>query len=253
MTDAGDSNPPTPEEHQTRLPPAVDKVVEMVADKLEEVKPVLRGWIHAGMIPLLTAAFAVLIALSPTSLTRVGSSIYAASAILLFSVSGMYHRGNWQPKLLAFWRRFDHANIYVFIAGTYTPFAFLYLDGAARWWLFGIVWGCALAGAIFKILVPNAPRWISTPLYIALGWVALAFAPNFINGGSDFPTWINISCLVLVAVGGVFYTLGGVVYGTKWPNPSPRFFGFHEVFHAFTAAAFVVQYIAVSIATYSLR
>jgi hypothetical protein len=129
------------------------------------VKPFLRGWIHAGMIPLLTAAFAVLIVLSPTPLTRVGSSVYAASAILLFAVSGMYHRGNWQPKLLAFWRRFDHANIYIFIAGTYTPFAFLYLHGAARWALFGIVWGCAVAGAVFKIVMPNAPRWVSTPLY----------------------------------------------------------------------------------------
>src|SRR5690348_5524103 len=133
---------------------AVEKAVERVADKLDEVKPLLRGWIHAGMIPLLTAAFAVLIVLSPTPLTRVGSSVYAASAILLFSVSGMYHRGNWQPKLMAFWRRFDHANIYIFIAGTYTPFAFLYLHGWTRWALFGIVWGCAAAGAVFKILVP---------------------------------------------------------------------------------------------------
>lgn len=231
----------------------VDKVVERVADKLDEVKPLLRGWIHAGMIPVLTAAFAVLIALSPTPLTRVGSSVYAASAILLFTVSGMYHRGNWQPKLLLFWRRFDHANIYIFIAGTYTPFAFLYLTGAARWWMFGIVWGCALAGATFKILAPNAPRWVSTPLYIALGWVVVFFIPDIIDGSHRYPTWMNITCLVLVASGGILYTLGGVVYGAKWPNPSPLVFGFHEIFHSFTAAAFVVQYIAVSFATYNLR
>jgi hemolysin III len=232
---------------------SVDKAVELVADKLDEVKPLLRGWIHAGMIPLLTAAFAVLIVLSPTPLTRVGSSVYAASAILLFAVSGLYHRGNWQPKLMAFWRRFDHANIYIFIAGTYTPFAFLYLHGASRWALFGIVWGCAVAGAVFKILIPNAPRWISTPLYIALGWVAVIFIPGFIDGAKHFPTWVNISSLVLVATGGILYTLGGVVYAAKKPNPSPTIFGFHEVFHAFTAAAFVVQFIAVSFATYELR
>ncbi|GAC1383072.1 MAG: hemolysin III family protein [Marmoricola sp.] len=235
------------------LASGVDKAVERVADKLEEVKPLLRGWIHAGMIPLLTAAFAVLIVLSPTTLTRVGSSVYAASAILLFAVSGMYHRGNWQPRLLAFWRRFDHANIYIFIAGTYTPFAFLYLHGTARWALFGIVWGCAVAGAVFKILMPNAPRWVSTPLYIALGWVVVFFIPSFIDGARHFPTWVNISCLVLVAIGGVLYTLGGVVYAARRPNPIPTVFGFHEVFHAFTAAAFVVQFIAVSFATYELR
>jgi len=246
---------PDPSDPHERSPiiEGVDRVVERVVDKLEEVKPRLRGWIHAGMIPVITAAFAVLIALSPTPLTRVGSSVYAASAILLFSVSGMYHRGNWQPKLLAFWRRFDHANIYIFIAGTYTPFAFLYLSGAARWWMFGIVWGCAFAGAAFKIVMPDAPRWISTPLYIALGWVVVFFFPALIDGARRFPLWINISCLVLVATGGLLYTLGGVVYAAKKPNPRPLTFGFHEVFHAFTAAAFVVQFIAVSFATYELR
>jgi hemolysin III len=230
-----------------------DRVLEKVADKLEEVKPRLRGWLHAGAVPFLTAAFAVLIVLSPTAITIVGSSIYAASALLLFTISGIYHRGTWPPRVLLFWRRFDHANIYIFIAGTYTPFAFLYLHGAARWILFGVVWGCALAGTVFKMGWPHAPRWVSTPLYIALGWVAIFFIPQWADGAKQFPTWVNICALVLVAVGGVLYTLGAVVYAAKKPNPSPTWFGFHEVFHAFTIAAFVSQYIGVSMATYALR
>nr|WP_179661682.1 hemolysin III family protein [Nocardioides panzhihuensis] len=224
-----------------------------MADKIAEVKPHLRGWLHAGSVPLLTAAFAVLIVLSPTTLTRVGASIYAASAVLLFSVSGLYHRGNWRPRIWAFWRRFDHANIYVFIAGSYTPFAFLYLSGAARAWMLGIVWGCAIAGLLFRILWIDAPRWFLTTLYIALGWVAVLFAPQLLDGADRFPTWVNVTAVTLVAAGGLLYTAGGLVYAAKRPNPSPDWFGFHEVFHLLTVLAFVAQYVAVSVTTYSLR
>ncbi len=231
---------------------ARDRAVEAVADKIDELKPHLRGWLHAGSIPLLTAAFAVLIALSPSAITAVGSSIYAASALLLFGVSGIYHRGTWAPRMWAFWRRFDHANIYVFIAGTYTPIAFLYLQGSSRWTLIGVVWGCALAGMIFKIGWPHAPRWLSM-LYVVMGWIALFFIPHFHEGAAQFPTWVNVSTFTLIAVGGVLYSIGAVVYATKRPNPSPTWFGFHEVFHLLTVLAFVCQYVAVSIATYSLR
>lgn len=232
---------------------AVDRAVEVMADKIAEVKPKLRGWLHAGSVPLLTAAFAVLIVLSPTTITKVGSSVFAASAVLLFTVSGIYHRGTWQPRVWAFWRRFDHANIYAMIAGTYTPFAFLYLDGAARWWLFGIVWGCAFAGMVFRIAWTDAPRWLLTPLYIGLGWVVVFFLPQFYDGSDKFPTWVNVTAITLVATGGVLYTIGGLVYAAKKPNPSPTWFGFHEVFHLFTVLAFVAQYVAVSVVTYSLR
>ena len=232
---------------------AIDRASEVVADKIAEVKPRLRGWMHAGSVPLLTAAFAVLIVLSPTAITRVGSAVFAGSAILLFTVSGIYHRGNWSPRLWAFWRRLDHANIFVLIAGTYTPFVFLYLHGRVRWTLFGIVWGCALAGMVFKLARPDAARWLSTPLYIALGWMAAVFIPHWIDGADAFPTWVNVTVFTLVATGGILYTIGGLVYATKRPDPSPEWFGFHEIFHAFTVAAFVCQYIAVSIATYQLR
>lgn len=236
-----------------RADDALDRAADVMADKIAEVKPHLRGWLHAGSVPLLTAAFAVLIVLSPTTLTRVGSSVYAASAVLLFSVSGIYHRGTWQPRVWAFWRRFDHANIYVFIAGSYTPFAFLYLAGAARAWMLGIVWGCAGVGLLFRILWVDAPRWLLTSLYIALGWVAVLFVPQLLDGAGRFPTWVNITAVTLVAAGGVLYTLGGLVYAAKRPNPSPDWFGFHEVFHLLTVLAFVAQYVAVSVTTYSLR
>lgn len=237
----------------SRRDDALDRAADVMSDKIAEVKPHLRGWLHAGSVPLLTAAFAVLIVLSPTTLTRVGSSVYAASAVLLFSVSGLYHRGTWRPRVWAFWRRFDHANIYVFIAGSYTPFAFLYLSGEARVWMLVIVWGCAVAGLLFRILWVDAPRWLLTSLYIGLGWVAVLFVPQLLDGAERFPTWVNITAVTLVAVGGVFYTLGGLVYATKRPNPSPDWFGFHEVFHLFTVLAFVAQYVAVSVTTYSLR
>lgn len=240
MSDSGQDSP-------------TDRVLEKVADKLEDVKPRLRGWLHAGAVPFLTAAFAVLIVLSPTALTIIGSSVYATSALMLFTISGIYHRGTWHPKVRQFWRRFDHANIYIFIAGTYTPFAFLYLHGRARWTLVGVVWACALAGTVFKLVTPDTPRWVSTPLYLGLGWVAIFFTPQWIDGSHQFPDWVNICALTLVAVGGVLYTLGAVVYANQWPNPSPAWFGFHEVFHSFVVAAFICQYIGVSMATYALR
>jgi hemolysin III len=236
-----------------RAQEARDRATAMVADKIDELKPHLRGWLHTGVIPFLTAAFAVLIVLSPTPLTVVGSSVYAASALLLFTVSGIYHRGNWQPKLWAFWRRFDHANIFIFIAGSYTPFTFLYLHGNARWLLLGLVWGCALAGTTFKLIAPGAPRWLGSMLYVGMGWLAVLFVPLVGDGADRFPMWVNVSSLVLVATGGILYSLGAVVYAAKRPNPSPQWFGFHEVFHLLTVLAFISQYIAVSIATYALR
>lgn len=232
---------------------AVGRAAERVADKMAEVKPKLRGWIHAVLAPLALAAFIVLIVLAPTTATTVGAAVYAGSAVLLFTVSGLYHRGNWSPKLWAFWRRFDHANIFVLIAGSYTPFTLLFLHGVAQVSLLATVWVAAITGALFRIFWTDAPRWLYVPLYVALGWAAIFFVPQFIHGAHRFGTGIAIASLVLIACGGLCYTLGGLVYGLKRPNPSPRWFGFHEVFHGFTLAAFVCHYVALSLATYTLR
>lgn len=232
---------------------ALDRATDLVADTLADVKPRLRGWMHALTAPLALAAFIVLIVLSPDAATRVGSSIYATSAVLLFTVSAIYHRGTWSPRVWAFLRRFDHANIYVLIAGSYTPFAILFLHGRARVTLLTIVWSAALLGMLFRILWVDAPRWLPTPLYIALGWAAIFFIPQFIDGAHRFQTGIAVTVLVLVATGGVLYTVGGIVYGLRRPDPWPRWFGFHEIFHSFTVLAFISQFIGVSLATLSLR
>ena len=232
---------------------AVDRATEIVADKLAEVKPKLRGWIHLATVPLALAAFIVLIALSPTTATKIGSTVFALSAVLMFTVSAVYHRGTWSPRTWAFLRRWDHANIFVLIAGSYTPFAVLFLDGRAQVTLLAVVWGAAIAGVFFRIFWTDAPRWLYTPMYIALGWAAIFFLPNFIDGASQFSLAVGVAVLVLVGAGGVLYTLGGVVYGFKRPNPWPTWFGFHEVFHSFTILAFASHYVAASLATYSLR
>jgi hemolysin III len=225
---------------------ATAQIGEQVRGTFDEVKPKLRGWMHAATAPAALAAGIVLVALSPTASTRVGSAVFATSALLLFTVSAIYHRGTWSPKVWRFLRRFDHANIFLLIAGSYTPFTLLLLRGADRIVLLSVVWAGALLGVAFRVLWSDAPRWLYTPIYIALGWAAVFYFGDFVDSAST-------AVLVLIAVGGGLYTLGGLVYGLKRPNPFPRWFGFHEVFHSLTIAAFVTHYVGVSIATYSLR
>ncbi|WP_110208091.1 PAQR family membrane homeostasis protein TrhA [Nocardioides daejeonensis] len=230
-----------------------DDFVERVEEAVVDIKPRLRGWLHLASVPLILAAGIVLITLSPTTTTRIGSTVFTISALVLFGVSAVYHRGTWSPKTWAFLRRFDHANIFVLIAGSYTPFALLFLEGTARATLLGVVWVAAILGVVFRVFWTDAPRWLYTPMYIALGWAAVFFIPQFIDGAGRYQAGIAIAALVLVAVGGVLYTLGGLVYGFKRPNPWPLTFGFHEVFHSFTVLAFITHYVGVSLATYSLR
>jgi hemolysin III len=223
-----------------------ERLGEQVRETLDEVKPKLRGWMHAASAPLTLAAGIVLVVLSPTASTRIGSAVFATSALVLFTVSGIYHRGTWSPKVWRFLRRFDHANIFLLIAGSYTPFTLLLLHGADRVVLLSVVWTGAVLGVLFRVVWNDAPRWLYTPIYIALGWAAVFYFGDFVDTAST-------AVLVLMAVGGGLYTLGGVVYGIKRPDPFPRWFGFHEVFHTLTIAAFVSHYVGVSIATYSLR
>lgn len=230
-----------------------EAALTVMADKMAELKPKLRGWLHAGTVPFVIAAGVVLIVLSPTSETKVGSAVFIGSALLLFGVSAIYHRGTWQPAVWALLRRFDHANIFVLIAGTYTAFAMLLLDGTSRGVLLVVIWGAALLGVLFRVFWTAAPRWLYTPIYIGMGWAAVFFIPDFIDGADKLGTPVAVATLVLVASGGVLYTLGAVIYGLKKPNPKPEWFGFHEIFHTFTILAFIAHYVAVSLATYALR
>lgn len=232
----------------------LDNAGRQVRAALEEVKPKLRGWLHLGTAPLTLAAGIVLIVLSPDALTLAGSIVFTTTALLLFTVSAIYHRGSWSPRVLMLLKRFDHCNIFLLIAGSYTPFTLLLLDGWQRTTLLSVVWGGALAGVGLKVFWAGAPRWLNAPVYIALGWAAVFFVPDFYRGALDiYGTAVGVTIFVMVVVGGGLYTLGGVVYGTKRPNPSPRWFGFHEVFHTFTILAFATHYIGVSFATYALR
>ncbi|MGO4255967.1 PAQR family membrane homeostasis protein TrhA [Marmoricola sp. RAF53] len=238
---------PMPEKatHAGHAAHAAHEAALALHEKMNAAKPRLRGWIHAATSPLALAAGIVLISLSPTAATKIGSAAFAGTAILLFTVSGIYHRGTWSPRTWAFLRRFDHANIFLLIAGSYTPFALILLDGSAQVVMLAMVWTGAILGMLFRVFWIDAPRWLYTPLYVALGWAAIFYADDFASGGA--------AVITLIAVGGALYTVGGLVYGLKWPNPSPTWFGFHEIFHVFTIAAFICHYVAASLATYRLR
>jgi hemolysin III len=231
----------------------LESVHDSIAETLVDLKPKLRGWLHLATAPLTLAAGIVLIALSPNWLTRTGSIVFTISALLLFTVSAIYHTGNWSPRTWAFLRRFDHSNVFLLIAGSYTPFALMLLAGTERVVLLSVVWTGAILGVLFRIFWIHAPRWLYTLIYIALGWAAVFFIPGFFEGAQDLGSGIGIAAFVMIIVGGGLYTLGGAVYGFKFPNPSPRWFGFHEVFHSLTILAFVSHYVGVSLATYSFR
>lgn len=208
------------------------------------IKPKLRGWLHAGMFPAVLVAGVTLTAFAESTRGRIACAIFTVTACALFGVSALYHRNDWGPRGEAILRRLDHANIFLIIAGTYTPLTILLLDGGKQDVLLWMVWAGALAGIAFRVFWVGAPRWLYTPCYIALGWAAVFFLPDFLRTG-------GIAVMVLIVVGGLLYSVGAVIYGTKRPNPSPRWFGFHEVFHSFTLAAFVVHYVGISLVAYT--
>jgi hemolysin III len=224
---------------------AMESTSEAVERTVAAVKPRLRGWIHAGTFPVALVAGIVLVAVADGSRARAATAVYAITAVLLFGVSALYHRRSWSPRASALLRRLDHANIFLIIAGTYTPFTVLLLgdEGTALLW---VVWVGALVGIAFRVLWVEAPRWLYTPVYIALGWAAVFYLPAFLDRGGP-------GVLALIVIGGLLYSLGAIVYALQRPNPSPHWFGFHEVFHALTLAAFAAHYVGVlSIAAYGL-
>jgi hemolysin III len=222
----------------------LDTVAETVHRLEAAVKPHLRGVLHEVAFAISLVTGTVIVCLSEGERERVAASVYAASVALLFGTSAAYHRGNWGPRAHGLMSRLDHSMIFVLIAGTYTPFALVLLHGWVRWVVFGIVWGGALAGITVRNVLRQPPRWVFVMLYLALGWVAVGVVPQILSAG-------GVAIFVLVIVGGLLYSAGAVVYARRKPDPSPRWFGFHEVFHAFTLAAFAVHYVAVSMAIYS--
>jgi hemolysin III len=222
---------------------------EAIADGVAEVlgKPRARGWIHLYSAIVAVICGAALVSVSwagDSSRAGIATLIYTLTIVAMFAVSATYHRVHWHSPTKRKWmKRADHSMIFVFIAGSYTPFAVLALpeqDGRLLLW---IVWSGALAGVLLKMFWPSAPRWLGVPLYILLGWVAAWFIGPIMHGA-------GVAAVVLLIVGGALYSVGGVFYALKWPNPWPRTFGHHEFFHACTAVAAICHYIAMWFAVF---
>jgi hemolysin III len=223
----------------------VDELAEGAAQVL--TKPRMRGWIHFYSAWLAFICGASLVSVSwAVNSPRAGHStlIYAAATVAMFAVSATYHRVNWKSdRARKLMKRLDHSMIFVFIAGSYTPFARLAMprnDGHVVLW---IVWGGALAGIALKVCWPTAPRWVGVPLYLLLGWVAVWYAPTILHEA-------GVAAMVLLAVGGALYSIGGIFYGLRWPDPWPRTFGYHEIFHALTVVAAICHYVAMWLAVF---
>lgn len=214
---------------------------EGLAELGEFMPPRLRGWLHAAVFPVVVLGGLTLVTLTPGMRARTGAAVFVATAALLFGVSALYHRGRWSPAVKQVLGRIDHANIFIAIAGTYTAFALSLLPEHQARTLLWTIWLGAGAGVFLRVVWMTAPRWLTTAVYIALGWVALFYLGPLYAGGGPL-------IVALIAIGGILYTLGAVVYGLRRPDPSPRWFGFHEVFHAFTVAAFGTHAVAVVLA-----
>ena len=202
-----------------------------------EVKPSWRGWIHTGTFPLAIAAGIVLIVLADGPAAKWSSAVFMTTSLLLFGISALYHRFNWSPKTKVMLKRFDHANIFLLIAGTYTPLAVLALPPSKGVLLLVLVWIGATLGIVFRVFWVHAPRWLYVALYILLGWAAMMYVVDLFQA--------NVAMMILVVVGGLAYTAGAVIYGLKKPNPIPGVFGFHEIFHTLTVVAFMCHWTAI--------
>jgi hemolysin III len=205
----------------------------------EELRPLLRGVTHAYAFWAALVAAVVLTVLAGPGVPRVSAIVYGGGLCALFAASGTYHRWRWNPRWRPLLRRIDHSMIFVFIAASYTPVALIVMHGTLRWVILAAVWSGALIGVVLSVAWITAPRILSAACYLALGWVVLAAMPQLVDR-------LDVAPLVLLAAGGVLYTVGAVVYATKRPNPWPRTFGFHEVFHALVIAAAAVQFVAMA-------
>ncbi len=227
-------------EHRNELPDRETAPAEHLFDSHLPLKPRMRGWLHAGMVPLALAAGIVLIVLAPPGTLRAASVVYGITGLMLFGVSATYHLGTWTTRTAMVLKRLDHTNIMLIIAGTYTPLTLALLPEPKSTILLVSVWIGALAGVIFRVFWTHAPRWLYTPTYVILGLAALVFIGDFYAADQAAAT--------LIVVGGAAYIVGAVFYALKRPNLSPEWFGFHELFHAFTLVGFICHYIAIAMA-----
>ena len=202
--------------------------------------PFLRGVFHQYAFFAAVAAGVALVALAEGARARIATAIYAAALAAMFGASALYHRAPWRsPRARAWARRVDHSMIFIFIAGSYTPFALLAFTGIVPAVVLACVWGGAVLGVALNVGWIDAPKWVTAPVYLLVGWVGVIALPQLF-------TELHVASAVLVIVGGILYSLGAVVHATQWPDPFPATFGFHEIFHILVVAAAVAQFVAVS-------
>ena len=204
-------------------------------------RPRMRGWLHLYAAAVAVVCGIVLCSVAagrPGTLPLVSCAIYAVTSCALFGVSALYHRRTWGPLGYGVMKRLDHAMIFMFIAGTYTPFTLILLPRGTAVPLLLVVWTASVLGAALELMWPRAPRALAVPLYLAVGWAAVLVLPDIMRYG-------GVAALVLLAVGGLAYTVGAIFYAIKWPNPWPRVFGHHEFFHAATVVAAICHHVAV--------
>lgn len=204
------------------------------------MKPRMRGVLHQWAFFVSLGVGLLLVLAASGGREVAASAIYAVSVAALLGTSALYHRVNWSRASARRWmRRADHAMIFVLIAGSYTPFALLVLDGALATAILVAVWSGAAAGIILQLAWIDAPRWLSVLVYMLLGWVALVTVPDLLDG-------LGLTATLLVATAGLLYTVGALVYALRRPDPAPAIFGFHEIFHALVIAAAALQYAVVA-------
>jgi hemolysin III len=208
---------------------------------MDRVKPRLRGVFHQWTFFAALAAGVVLVLLADGLRERVASWVYAAALAAMFGASALYHRVDWRtPARRAWARRLDHSTIFLFIAGTYTPFALLAFEGASAAALLAVVWAGAMVGLAVNLCWIDAPKWVGALAYLVVGWVGVVVAPQL------FPS-LGPAAATLVLVGGALYTAGAVIYTMRRPDPFPAVFGYHEIFHVLVVAAAATQFVAVSL------
>ena len=202
------------------------------------IKPRLRGVVHQWSFFVALAAGAALVAWAPAGRATIAAAIYAVALAGLLGTSALYHRITWQPRARAWLRRLDHSMIFVLIAGTYTPFALLVLHGTLAKVVLAVVWGGALLGIVLKLVWIDSPKWLIAGVYVSLGWVGVVTIPQMASRA-------GVGAVTLLVVGGLLYTVGAVIYALRRPDPSPKVFGYHEIFHLLVIAAAATHYAAV--------
>jgi hemolysin III len=207
---------------------------------IEAERPLLRGTLHQVAFTVALVVGALFIAFADESVrARTAASIFAGSVAAMLGASALYHRITWSPRIRPWLRRVDHAGIYLLIAGTYTPVGLLALHGDLQHVVLAIVWTGAAAAIVLKFAWVEGPKWLAAVIGIALGWVGVVTVPQIAHSA-------GVAAVVLLAVGGLAYTVGALVYAFRRPDPAPRIFGYHEVFHALTLVAVACQYVAIA-------